>query len=179
MRFEAGYVPPPAETYKGIYRESENENWEGWDIIDNVKKTRTLRRGDFIISSALDNAVKKWYKNYYIKGAFDVADINSQTLADMVFDFYVNKRNDAIKVINYVAKTLAPTVQVSAGKISSAVINVMNYTPDDFYKLLKRSRIAYYNDPAQFGSRYTASSFTRSRSNLLARTNSFPDVLID
>ena len=92
-RYEGGYVDDPqdlgGETYKGISRKA-NPTWSGWEIIDAHKKKspsgfKKLLDADKDLQLSVD---KLYMSNYWaqVRGC----DINSQALAEEIFDMAVN-----------------------------------------------------------------------------------------
>lgn len=92
-KYEGGYVNDPAdaggETYKGISRRA-NPKWDGWQLIDAHKKnTPNSFKKALDADADLQKMVDKLYLNNYwtpIRGC----DINSQRLAEEIFDMAVN-----------------------------------------------------------------------------------------
>lgn len=107
---EGGYVKDPddagGETYLGISRVN-NPNWEGWDIIDKVKKehgtkgiTARLKKDE-----NLTNSAKSLYKEKYWD-ILELDDIPSQGIAHQLFDTCVNcGPTTAIRIAQRVAGT--------------------------------------------------------------------------
>ena len=91
MAHEGGYVNDPddrgGETYKGIARKF-NSKWEGWSIID-IARTK----GNFPRSLDSDQRLQDMIKRFYETGYWDSIlgdQINSQLVAEAIFDFGVN-----------------------------------------------------------------------------------------
>lgn len=107
---EGGYVKDPddagGETYLGISRVN-NPNWEGWTIIDKVKKeygtkgiTARLKKDE-----NLTNSAKALYKEKYWD-ILELDDIPSQGIAHQLFDTCVNcGPTTAIRIAQRVAGT--------------------------------------------------------------------------
>jgi lysozyme family protein len=85
LSHEGGYANIAAdsggETYKGIAR-IPNPDWIGWREIDNVKKTRTLKRNAFIPEA--DPYVLAFYKSRFWNPILD--QVKDQRAADAILD---------------------------------------------------------------------------------------------
>lgn len=96
MGHEGGYSFDPTdlggETYRGIARRY-HPSWDGWDIIDEVKKTTDPNSNTFerimAGNSDLQESVKKLYKQLYWD-RFWGDRISSQVIANELFDTGVN-----------------------------------------------------------------------------------------
>lgn len=91
IKAEGGYVNDPqdpgGETYKGIARKM-NSKWDGWIIIDMMKKERNFP-ANLDGNSQLQEKIKTFYEiNYWDKIRGD--DISNQHIAESIFDFAVN-----------------------------------------------------------------------------------------
>lgn len=93
---EGGYVNDKddagGETYKGISRKY-NPTWQGWIMVDSYKKHYTVGSKEF--KSKLDNDVqlqKLVWEKYKIGywDVFELDDLNSQRVAEQLFDTNVN-----------------------------------------------------------------------------------------
>src|SRR5882672_5159433 len=98
---EGGYVNDPddpgGETYKGVARNLFGK-WDGWTIIDQLKKQSGLPAEAFGVgrlsvsldrNQELQSKVEEFFQNNFwdrIKGD----DISNQQVADSIFDFAVN-----------------------------------------------------------------------------------------
>ena len=169
---EGGYANVPGdkggETYMGIARVS-NPRWGGWPIIDAVKQTRALRRGDFISDVALTTLVQGFYRATWLQMRGDL--LKNQAVANFYYDFYTNS-GGATKVVqrllvNSFAQPL--TIDGAPGPATAAAINAVDQVA--LHAALKAARTAYVkalvtNDPrnAQFLPTW------------LARINSFPTL---
>ncbi|MCK9282228.1 MAG: hypothetical protein M0P71_16555 [Melioribacteraceae bacterium] len=103
---EGGYVfdinDPGGETYCGISRKN-NPDWEGWDIIDEYKKSHTLKRYDFIPGSYLESLINDFYEQKYWRSC-NLFGITSPEIVLNIFDFAVNSgRSTAIKKAQVIA----------------------------------------------------------------------------
>lgn len=93
---EGGYNPgiDEKETYRGIDRGA-NPQWNGWPIIDTVKKNNpglTIGKINLLLSQnvALQQNIEKFYKtNYWDTVKLD--QITDQQLANNLFDCSVNQ----------------------------------------------------------------------------------------
>jgi len=137
MGHEGGYGNDPddagGETYKGISRRY-NPTWEGWEIIDSMKS-----HADFpaILKQLplLQNSVHDFYKKYYWNSN-KLDDVNSQAIADEMFDTAVNMgRSRAAKFLqeslNYLNRNekLFDDLKVD-GYIGSASLRALDYILD-------------------------------------------------
>lgn len=91
LKHEGGYVNDPddpgGETYKGIARSS-NSKWDGWVIIDMMKKQSGFP-GTLDGNVELQEKIQHFYQaNYWDKIKGD--DITNQEVATSIFDFGVN-----------------------------------------------------------------------------------------
>lgn len=141
MAHEGGYVNDPddrgGETYKGVARKF-NSKWEGWSIIDEYKT-----KGNFPRSLDDDQELQKMIKNFYEVGYWDTVradDINSQAVAEALFDFGVNAG------VRTSAKLAQAVVDVKAdgviGVKSIAAIN--NFDEEHFLTAFALAKIARY-----------------------------------
>lgn len=149
---EGGYSPAfgmSGETYKGIDRKY-FPSWQGWQMVDAVKP---LRNGAIINNADLENYVKDFYMDYLGK-LCNLPAINNQTLADFTGDFLIHKLYDCVKVINVTAQHLNPLVPISFTEVTDDVIALMNQLTTQFYSAFYNNRVAYYENPGTFGSKY-------------------------
>lgn len=147
---EGDYVNDPSdsggETYKGISRVY-NPNWSGWTKIDEVKKTKTLNKGDFISDLELNKSVVSFYKQQQwdkIQGD----SIPNQTFANFFVDFYVTSGGNAVKELQ---KILGITADGSFG--SNSLQTLLDSDINSVYEKFYYARIEYYkNLPAKYNS---------------------------
>lgn len=100
-RNEGGYANNPAdtggETYAGIAR-NHWPKWEGWNIIDGIKKyfkenRITITAGNINTAAKKSQSLTLMISQFYKKNFWDVLKldlINDQQLANSVYDFGVN-----------------------------------------------------------------------------------------
>jgi lysozyme family protein len=92
MSHEGGYVNDPddsgGETYAGIARRY-HPDWEGWKIIDEIKKTRELQRFEIIDDPRLKHLVGSFYKKKYWDVNY-LDHVKDQAIANELFDTGVN-----------------------------------------------------------------------------------------
>lgn len=148
---EGGYAFVPndkgGETYAGIAR-NYNPGWEGWSYIDFIKRTK----GPIAINTMLPDiqfAVDKFYLNRWNVHRF--GEINSQAIANLLFDFHVHSQAHAIKAIQQLTGVTADGVM---GPRTIAAINSAD--PEELHDQLKAYRIRFLNsliqqDPTQAG----------------------------
>ncbi|GAA4839603.1 glycoside hydrolase family 108 protein [Algivirga pacifica] len=87
------------ETYRGIARKYW-PNWEGWTIVDQEKRSKggSLPHNYKIVDATLDKLVLAFFKqHYWEKPLFH--KVRDKQLAGLLFDFYVNSRSSAVKII--------------------------------------------------------------------------------
>lgn len=108
------------ETYAGIAR-NYHPDWSGWTYIDSVKKVRTVKWNEKF--PALNDAVKNFYKARWNKIRLD--EINSQAIADLIFDYYTHSETTAIKALQRVLGVGADGVM---GSITITATNKANVT---------------------------------------------------
>jgi lysozyme family protein len=92
LQIEGGYSNNPSdnggETFKGIARKF-NPSWEGWKIIDNLKKDTKNFPKNLDADSSLQSYVKQLYKqNYWDVNRLD--QVMNQEIANEIFDNDVN-----------------------------------------------------------------------------------------
>lgn len=112
-------------TYMGI-TERNNPNWEGWKI---VRRNRPLEQGAIINDAELMGLVRnQYYKHYWqpIKGDA----IESQKVAEFIFDWYVNTGRFAIKLIQR-----AIGIE-DDGVVGNKTIDAINHFDEDALHLL-------------------------------------------
>lgn len=145
MANEGGYrnvsYDKGGETYKGIAR-NYNPSWAGWKIIDQVKKSRKLKTGDYIQSAQLDALVANFYEvNYWNKNR--LGEIKNQSLATLCFDIVVQHGKGPGSVINTglqsIEKIAAPN------SITSDSLRIMNKAPMPAYNAIALQRVKYIN----------------------------------
>lgn len=135
---EGGYVNDPAdkggETYKGISRNF-NPDWEGWKIIDNLKKDSKNFPKNLDADSSLQSHVKQFYKKkYWDINSLDY--INDQNITNEMFDTGVNQgiRIAAIylqEALNLLNKNQKAGKDITVdGSIGNNTISVINNHPN-------------------------------------------------
>lgn len=137
LQAEGGYVFDPndsgSETYRGISR-SNFPQWIGWELIDNHKP---LKRGEFINSGILDNAVDVFYKNNFWDN-LKADKIDSQRVATYEYDFYVNAGRNAVKELQKVLGVQAD------GLIGAGTLGAISDSGEGLLLFLHNARIDYY-----------------------------------
>jgi lysozyme family protein len=124
------------ETYCGITRKN-FPDWPGWAIVDSHKP---LSNGDIIPDDGLYSLVKQfYYKNFWGRCNLDLCD--SQRVSNVVYDWYVHSRANAIKEIQ---KVLGINVDGGCGTLTIAAINSRN--EDVLLPELIAARICYYKE---------------------------------
>lgn len=177
---EGGYVNHPSdkggETYGGIARRFHPNYIIVWNVIDNYKNTvGPIKRNQKF--PQLDAHVKKFYSDMFHNTGFHM--INSQELADIIFDWYVNSGSSAFNtsskdtfgVDEILAVKFGKDVPVD-GKFDRKTLDAVNSV--DVARLhaeIKSARENFYNtlvkkDPSQ-------SDFING---WLRRIRAFPDL---
>lgn len=145
---EGGYVNDPVdkggETYAGIARNF-HPNWSGWSYIDFIKKTK----GPIARNAKLPDVqaqVDEFYRAWWDSKLF--GQINSQEVANLLFDFNVNS-GSAIKIVQ---RIVGVTADGAMGPNTIAAINKAN--PSKLHAELKAARKSLYDslvakDPTQ------------------------------
>ncbi|RTL56234.1 MAG: hypothetical protein EKK37_17325 [Sphingobacteriales bacterium] len=140
---EGGYIFDPAdpggETYCGISRRS-FPSWKGWVIIDRVKTTRRIKRGELLYDAQLEKLVKDfYYQQKYI--AFKLDQVNDDGVAALMMDTVTNHGKGAL-IINK-ALNNAGFIVTPENVISNQTIAAVNADPAKAYKMIAAQRRAY------------------------------------
>jgi lysozyme family protein len=163
-KVEGGYVNDPndkgGETYKGISRKM-NPDWKGWILIDEFKKTHTLKRNDIIDSNTLDLLVTSFYKHKY----WDINNlslIDEQLIANELYDTGVNMGTGVAakflqEALNYLNNNQKSFNDIAEdGKIGMQTITLVNAYPRqaEILKVLNGLQFGRYinicqKDPSQ------------------------------
>ena len=135
---EGGYTCDPndsgGETYLGISRNN-FPTWAGWPMLDKLKP---LKHGQIVPAAEVESAARTFYRqNFWDKMAGDA--INSQKVADAIFDWHVNAGGAALKAIQRVIG-LSPdanygpiTVAAINGKDEATLLLTINHARKSFY----------------------------------------------
>lgn len=87
MKWEGGYAnvegDKGGETYRGIARNA-NPNWQGWPLIDAIKKTRAIKHNEYLPD--VDEVHFPYAQEKYWD-RFHLGEIRSQQVANIIFDF--------------------------------------------------------------------------------------------
>jgi lysozyme family protein len=151
------------QTYKGISRKGW-PNWIGWKLIDQlIARNGKPKKGQFFESPELDNMVVSFYKkNYWDRIAGDY--INNQTVANFLYDFYVNS-NSALIQVN---KGLG----ARAGRfINEDSLKIINERPAMAYQVMYNLRKQHYTRLA------AKPSLKKYAAGWFSRLNSFPNQI--
>lgn len=110
-------VDPGGETYRGIARRF-HPNWDGWKVIDAIKKRRQINDGDEIpeVNTSAYNYSKKTFWD-----AYNLDDINSQWVANIMFEIVWGFPSKATEL-----KTNLGIKSTIAWKDVTRLINKMN-----------------------------------------------------
>ena len=122
-------------TYVGISRKN-FPNWKGWKIVD---KHLPLKNNQRIIDPILDELVDGFYIiTFWNKIIGD--HIDSQRIANLCYDWYVNAGTPAIK-------HLCLLIGLDANHINLDIVKKINAADeDDLFNKYKQSRIQFYED---------------------------------
>lgn len=130
------------ETYKGVARNF-HPNWAGWKIVDEYKKSHTLKSGDYIPNTALDKLVQDYFEANFWK-VNNLDKINNQTLATLCFDIVIQHGLGERKIINDAINRHLQSVPLS-DTVTLQSVAVMNAKPEAAYKAIAEDRIEYVN----------------------------------
>jgi lysozyme family protein len=151
------------ETYAGIAR-NYHPTWPGWPYIDSVK----ANNGGTIKTNAkfpdVQHLVDDFYLAWWNRNRF--GEINSQDVANLLFDYNVNSSSYAIKAIQ---RIVGVPDDGKMGPVTLAAINKMNAA--ELYNALKAQRRSFFQylvdkDPTQ----------EKFLTGWLYRLDKFPDM---
>lgn len=126
------------ETYKGIAR-NYWPSWAGWKIVDDWKKTHTMKTGDVIKSVELDTLVHEFFKaNFWTKNNLNY--LKNQSLATLGLDMSINHGRGPKLINEAVAKIRKVPITTT---VNTEAIKVMNDFPEQSYKNVAAARVAY------------------------------------
>jgi lysozyme family protein len=131
------------ETYAGIAR-NYNPNWDGWAIIDLEKQSKNGGNplpNNTKIPSVMDK-VFLYYNNLWDKNYMGI--INSQNIANTLFDMLVNAGGNGVKLIQRIINTTPD------GVMGPNTVSAINRYPDQvkLYNSYNDARREYYNNLA-------------------------------
>lgn len=138
-RWEGGYSNVGAdkggETYAGISRVFW-PNWSGWEIVDSRKPIKHNA-----VIPDLTFAVENFYRQMWLDGNFD--KINSQDVANILFDFRVNSGGTGIKKVQSILGVIPD------GKLGTDTLRAINSSNAALLNnQIKEVREAFYNSLA-------------------------------
>lgn len=167
MSNEKGYsndtLDTGGETYLGISRRF-NSEWQGWEIIDQVKSQRKLKHCEIIDGGKLKKLHKDFVRQKYWN-EINGDKIQNQHLANFFFDFYYHKPAPAIKELQGVLKIKAD------GWFGEATLDSLLKSDNiNVYNELYKKRAAYYDTLAPEGSAF--------RNGFINRLKTFPSTLV-
>jgi lysozyme family protein len=157
LQNEGGYTYHPAdkggETYRGIAR-NYAKDWKGWKIIDEIKKTRTIKSGEIIPNIELNNLVKNFYKTQKWDPA-NLDAINNEANAILLFDMVTQHGNWArvanIGVQNKVGKVNWFTNTIP-NRLTTDTLQQINTNPKETYERIANARYKYVEHLVSTGS---------------------------
>lgn len=127
------------ETYKGIARKFWPA-WSGWKIVDEWKKTHTMKKGDIIPNPVLDKLVQDFFEmNFWKKNNLD--KLTNQSLATLCLDMVINHGRGP-KLINQACERIRPNIPIST-TVTMDSIAVMNQYPQLAYGNISTARVNY------------------------------------
>ncbi|MBC7535104.1 MAG: hypothetical protein H7258_05365 [Ferruginibacter sp.] len=161
IEFEGGFFNDRSAgwTYRGI-TEKFYPSWPGFARIRKLTGGKTPARYKIFKDAILDAYVDEFHNSVFWKNKVTGESIANQAIANMCYDFILHKENDAIKVINNVAKVFNPYITTKQTSLSLDVVKEMNKNPLEFYASLRNARLAYYNNSRNF-SKPLKASFVR------------------
>lgn len=151
---EGGFFNDPTAgfTYRGITKKY-YPGWPGFNRLVLLQQKffpgRQIPRYTVFQDPVLDQMVSDFYK-YNFWNLISGDHIANQHIANFIYDFFVHKQNDAIRVINDSAKVFAPGVKTFQTKLSADVISLINRLPGVFYNTLRQARMVYYKTKTGF-----------------------------
>lgn len=162
---EGGYrnVSWDAETYRGINRTA-HPNWSGWHVLDQRKPIPFGK-----VYADLEPTVQSFYRdNFWNKmlGAY----IQSQSIANLIFDYYVQSGGFAIKKIQQAVNTVVQNKVAEDGIMGNQTLGAINSAPAvKINNAILDARKAHYENLLQAGV-----LSTNDWQGILNRLNSFP-----
>ncbi|GAA4850886.1 glycoside hydrolase family 108 protein [Algivirga pacifica] len=140
------------ETYMGVSRYY-HPDWEGWPIVDAEKEKQggRLPWNYRIRNSRLEQLVQAFYKKaFWDHPGF--GRIYDEALAIQLFDFYVNARHHAVKVIQKVLNEDFGEGLAVDGISGPKTIGAINRAfAEMLFECFKEARMKYYQRIAQRG----------------------------
>lgn len=145
MLVEKGYNPNDQgnETYSGIWRGA-HPDWPGWRTIDAIKKTRKIKRGDFIPD--VEDKVQAFYRDFW--APVQVEKIAELRIAEMLVDMRTQHGRWAM-IVRAGLNNLSPITGSSSPNTSipntllPAHYVMMNTAPQESYKKIAAARLLY------------------------------------
>ena len=171
LQNEGGYTNHPldkgGETYRGIARNF-TQSWQGWPIIDSIKRQRTIKSGEIINNEILHHLVRQFYytEKWLNK---DLEKLTSQAVATLAFDMSTQHGNWA-RVINIALSPLGFNDNTDwfnariPNKLTSQSITLMNGKPQDSYNKIAQARKQYVQmllDTGKLSSAFATGIFNR------------------
>ncbi len=170
---EGGFFDDPTAgpTYRGITQKY-YPYWPGFGRIKLLQQKffpgRAIPRYTVFNDPVLDQMVSDFYKNNFwnlISGDY----IANQHIANFIYDFFVHKQNDAIRVINDAAKVFTANLKTFPTKLSREVLDLINRMPAVYYNTLRQGRINYYKTRPGFSK--------KNRLAFIERVKRFPATI--
>jgi lysozyme family protein len=161
---EGGWtVDNGGQTYQGISRKGW-PGWEGWRLIDGyIKSNGQPKKRSFFNHPGINNLVPVFYKkNYWDKISGDA--IQNQTIANFIYDFYVNSNSALMQINNALGARGGTTINESSLKI-------INERPGFAYTVIYNVR---KNHIAKLSAKKSLKKYAEGWAS---RLNSFPKQL--
>lgn len=161
LKGEGGYANVTndlgGETYRGISRKW-FPRWQGWTIIDQIKKSRRIKHNEIINNSSLNLYVADFYRKEFWN-QINGDGIIDQDVANVIGDHAVHEgAKDATEMVQWVLvnKFNRRDVRIDGdfGPVTLRALNTVN--PRQFFNEFTDFRVAFY--------KYRGNSLTRDRS---------------
>lgn len=147
VKHEGGYrnFSWDAETYRGINRRA-HPTWQGWAVLDQRKPIAYNK-----VFTDLEPMVKSFYLANFWQRMYG-AYINNQTVANLVFDYFVQTGPYAIKKVQRAINTFATPQLADDGIMGNDTVGAINTYPA--YKVnnaILEARKAHYQSLLEGG----------------------------
>lgn len=128
------------ETYAGIARNYWPQ-WEGWKIIDAIKKIGSIKKGQIIHDTQLEAMLESFYKkNFWDRIHGD--EINSQQVANIFYDWTLTSGKAIKRVQNIIGVSTDGKFGPNSLKEMNEYISIKGQ--QELFEKIKNSRREYY-----------------------------------
>lgn len=154
LKHEGGYSDDPndpgGETIFGVARKK-NPSWEGWPLVDNLKKDKINFPKNALSDSSVLSHVKILYKkNYWDVHKLDT--VNSQEIANEIFDTGINQGTgkaasfliSALDLLNRGGKDYADVPEDGVINDSDVLVLNSHKRPQNVLKTLNGLQFMHY-----------------------------------